>query len=87
MVFCAADQRKQLFDYDQVLNTQRENVYTTRRLALMAEDLTDKIVEFAEKTADDILEVSSWQFLPQALDPVTLHCLNLGLRPTKCTEA
>lgn len=52
-----ADQRKQLFDFDQVLNTQRENVYTTRRMALMAQDLTDKIVEFAEKTADDILEV------------------------------
>ena len=58
LCLCAADQRKQLFDFDQVLNTQRENVYTTRRMALLADSLSDKIIEFAERTADDILEVS-----------------------------
>ena len=53
-----ADQRKQLFDYDQVLNTQRENVYASRRAALLADDLRKKMIQLAEKTADDILEVT-----------------------------
>lgn len=52
-----ADQRKNLFDFDQVLNTQRENVYGSRRQALLAEDLGKKMVQLAEKTSDDILEV------------------------------
>ena len=55
---CHADQRKQLFDYDQVLNTQRENVYASRRAALLADDLRKKMIQLAEKTADDILEVT-----------------------------
>jgi preprotein translocase subunit SecA len=51
------DIRKQLFDYDQVLNTQRDRVYGDRRRALQAEDLTPLMVEYAEQTIDDILEV------------------------------
>lgn len=55
------DIRKQLFEYDQVLNTQRDKVYAERRRALEASDLTPLMVEYAEKTIDDILEVlSSW---------------------------
>lgn len=52
-----ADMRRNLFDFDQVLNTQRNKVYATRRQALLALDLSETIIEFAEKTADDILEV------------------------------
>lgn len=52
-----ADMRRNLFDFDQVLNTQRNKVYATRRQALLSEDLTNTIIEFAEKTADEILEV------------------------------
>jgi hypothetical protein len=51
------DIRKQLFEYDQVLNTQRDKVYAERRRALEAADLTPLMVEYAEKTIDDILEV------------------------------
>ena len=51
------DIRKQLFDYDQVLNTQRDRVYGDRRRALQSEDLTPLMVEYAEQTIDDILEV------------------------------
>lgn len=52
------DIRKNLFEYDQVLNTQRERVYAERRLALLAPDLSAKMVEYAEKTVDDILEAN-----------------------------
>ena len=54
-----ADMRKQLFDYDEVLNTQRNKVYATRRQALRAQDLGRQMREFATRTADDILEVFS----------------------------
>ena len=52
------DIRKQLFEYDQVLNTQRDRVYADRRAALEAEDLTPLMIEYAERTVDDILEAN-----------------------------
>ncbi|GAB4816599.1 hypothetical protein N2152v2_003645, partial [Parachlorella kessleri] len=51
------DIRKQLFEYDQVLNTQRDKIYAERRRALEAADLQQLLVEYAERTVDDILEV------------------------------
>jgi preprotein translocase subunit SecA len=53
------DQRRQLFEYDQVLNTQRDKVYGQRRRALLSKDLSKQMLEFAERTVDDILEVRS----------------------------
>lgn len=51
------DIRKQLFEYDEVLNSQRDRVYTERRRALESEDLKSLLIEYAELTMDDILEV------------------------------
>jgi hypothetical protein len=48
---------RNLFDYDQVVNTQRDRVYAERRRALLSTDLTPLMLEYAEKTCDDILEV------------------------------
>ncbi|EFJ50912.1 hypothetical protein VOLCADRAFT_57571 [Volvox carteri f. nagariensis] len=52
------DIRKNLFDYDQVVNTQRDKIYSERRRALLAADLAPLMREYAEKTADDILEAN-----------------------------
>ena len=52
------DIRKQLFEYDQVLNTQRDKVYGERRLALLTKDMSRQMIEYAQRTVDDILEVS-----------------------------
>ena len=52
-----ADMRKNLFEYDQVLNTQRDKVYSLRRQALVAPDLREQMLEFSSRTMDDILEV------------------------------
>lgn len=49
---------RNLFDYDQVVNTQRDRVYAERRRALLNDDLSPLMIEYAEKTCDDILEVS-----------------------------
>ncbi|MBA0575170.1 hypothetical protein Golob_027966, partial [Gossypium lobatum] len=52
------DIRKQLFEYDEVLNSQRDRVYTERRRALMSDNLQSLIIEYAELTMDDILEAN-----------------------------
>lgn len=49
------DIRKQLFEYDEVLNSQRDRVYAERRRALASDSLQSLIVEYAELTMDDIL--------------------------------
>ncbi|KAI3980863.1 hypothetical protein MKX01_025428 [Papaver californicum] len=52
------DIRKQLFEYDEVLNSQRDRVYTERRRALESENLQSLLIEYAELTMDDILEAN-----------------------------
>ncbi|XP_074344841.1 protein translocase subunit SECA1, chloroplastic-like [Apium graveolens] len=52
------DIRKQLFEYDEVLNSQRDRVYTERRRALESDNLQPLLVEYAELTMDDILEAN-----------------------------
>lgn len=52
------DIRKQLFEYDEVLNSQRDRVYAERRRALQSDNLQSLIIEYAELTMDDILEVT-----------------------------
>eukprot|EP00884_Botryococcus_braunii_P014936 jgi/Botrbrau1/23443/Bobra.106_1s0004.1 len=49
------DIRRQLWEYDQVLNTQRDKVYLERRKVLQANDLSALLVEYAERTVDDIV--------------------------------
>ena len=48
---------RNLFDYDQVVNTQRDKIYAERRRAVLSNDLAPLMVEYAERTVDDILEV------------------------------
>jgi preprotein translocase subunit SecA len=52
------DIRKNLFDYDQVVNTQRDRFYGERRRALLSASLDGLMREYAEKTVDDILEAN-----------------------------
>ena len=68
------DIRKQLFEYDQVLNTQRDKVYGERRLALLTKDMSRQMIEYAQRTVDDILEVG----------PVCLTCAEARLLRMHC---
>ncbi|KAF3651894.1 Protein translocase subunit SecA, chloroplastic [Capsicum annuum] len=52
------DIRKQLFEYDEVLNSQRDRIYTERRRALEADDLQALLIEYAELTMNDILQAN-----------------------------
>jgi len=48
--------RKQLFEYDEVLNSQRDPIYTERRLSLEDNNIQPQMIEYAELTMDNILE-------------------------------
>ncbi|KAJ4968921.1 hypothetical protein NE237_015622 [Protea cynaroides] len=52
------DIRKQLCEYDEVLNSQRDRVYTERRRALESDNLQSLLIEYAELTMDDILQAN-----------------------------
>nr|BBK20505.1 preprotein-translocase subunit A [Cryptomonas sp. CCAC 1634B] len=50
------DARKQLCEYDEVLNTQRQIVYLERRRVLEASNLREWVVQYAERTVLDYLD-------------------------------
>lgn len=60
------DIRKQLFEYDQVLNQQREKLYAERRKTLLASDLQALMIEYAEETVEDIVEANIDPEMPVA---------------------
>jgi preprotein translocase subunit SecA len=49
------DMRKQVFEYDEVLNNQRRAIYAERYRVLKGEDLRDRVIEYGERTMDDIV--------------------------------
>lgn len=49
------DVRKQLFEYDEVINNQRQAIYAERRRILESYFTRDCIIEYAESTIDEIV--------------------------------
>ncbi|PPT08596.1 Protein export cytoplasm protein SecA ATPase RNA helicase [Geitlerinema sp. FC II] len=49
------DIRKQVFEYDEVMNNQRRAIYAERRRVLEGQDLKERVIEYAEMTMDDIV--------------------------------
>nr|QCI08187.1 Preprotein-translocase subunit a [Pterothamnion crispum] len=49
------DVRKQLFEYDEVINNQRQAIYTERRRILESNFTRDCIIEYAESTIEEML--------------------------------
>lgn len=52
------DIRKQLFEYDAVINTQRQAVYSERKKILESYFMRDCIIEYGESTIDEITELN-----------------------------
>ncbi|MGL5194604.1 MAG: preprotein translocase subunit SecA, partial [Chroococcales cyanobacterium] len=71
------DIRKQVFEYDEVMNNQRRAIYAERRRVLEGLDLKEQVIKYAEQTMDDIVEAyvnpdlpsEEWQ-LDQMVDKV-----------------
>lgn len=85
------DIRKQLWEYDQVLNSQRDRIYSERRKALLSESLDSLMVEYSEETMSDILEarpilwLSSCRDISTALVWVGFRCLSQPRLSLICT--
>ncbi|MBD3881361.1 preprotein translocase subunit SecA [Phormidium tenue FACHB-886] len=50
------DIRKQVFEYDEVMNNQRRAIYAERRRVLEELDLKEQVIKYIEKTMDDIVD-------------------------------
>nr|YP_009774137.1 preprotein translocase subunit A [Caulacanthus okamurae]QIZ74754.1 preprotein translocase subunit A [Caulacanthus okamurae] len=53
------DMRKQLFEYDEVINNQRQAIYTERKRILESTFVRDCIIEYGESTIDEIVTLYS----------------------------
>jgi preprotein translocase subunit SecA len=51
------DIRKHLLEYDDVMNSQRKEIYSFRREILMEEGLSNRILEMFEDTVDELLYI------------------------------
>ena len=49
------DIRKQVFEYDEVMNNQRRAIYAERRRVLEGLDSKEQVIRYAEQTMDDIV--------------------------------
>lgn len=49
------DMRKQVFEYDEVMNNQRRAIYSERRRILEGENLKTKILDYVRKTVGEIV--------------------------------
>jgi preprotein translocase subunit SecA len=50
------DARKNVFEYDEVMNNQRRAIYAERRRVLEGEDLKGQVLEYAKKTMGEIVD-------------------------------
>lgn len=50
------DIRKQVFEYDEVMNNQRRAIYAERRRVLEGQELKELVITYAEQTMNDIVE-------------------------------
>jgi preprotein translocase subunit SecA len=50
------DIRKQVFEYDEVMNNQRRAIYAERRRVLEGHDLKEQVIKYIERTMNDIVD-------------------------------
>jgi preprotein translocase subunit SecA len=89
------DIRKQLLEYDDVLNKQREVIYAQRKSALKAEGMHEQILEMIEETVEEAVDLfadgsipsSEWDFA--SMDEAINGLLGFkpGIKPQDGLEA
>lgn len=66
------DIRKQLFEYDEVLNSQRQAIYAERNRILYSDYIRDCILEYGDSTIDEIIRYYLNKDNKQAKDKETI---------------
>lgn len=59
------DMRKQLLEFDNVMNQQREVIYNERRMVLLGEDLREHILGMLEETVEERVDLYLGQLHPE----------------------
>nr|YP_009392205.1 preprotein-translocase subunit a [Osmundaria fimbriata]ARW60767.1 preprotein-translocase subunit a [Osmundaria fimbriata] len=72
------DIRKQLFDYDEVVNNQRKAIYKERRKILESSFIRDCIIEYAEYTIDEIINTYKKQNKEDKILKQIIQLLNIN---------
>ncbi|MDR3579687.1 MAG: preprotein translocase subunit SecA [Oryzomonas sp.] len=79
------DIRKHLIEYDDVMNKQREVIYTQRREILGGQDIRNNFLDMLDDTIEDITETYCIEKTPaqewdwQAIGELVFKCFNLHL--------
>ncbi|KAB0664673.1 preprotein translocase subunit SecA [Oryzomonas japonica] len=77
--------RKNLIEYDDVMNKQREVIYTQRREILAGQDIRDSFLDMLDETIEDIAATYCIEKMPanewdwQAIGELVFKCFNLHL--------
>ena len=79
------DIRKHLIDYDDVMNKQREVIYTQRREILAGKEIRESFLEMLDETIEEIVasyaidktSASEWDW--QGISEIVFKCFNLQL--------
>jgi preprotein translocase subunit SecA len=79
------DIRRQLFEYDEVLNNQRQAIYAERARILNSKYIRDCILEYGESTIDEIL-VFYYNDNPNSIDTISKKIQNLLNLPIAMTQ-
>ena len=58
------DIRKQIFEYDEVMNNQRRAVYSERRRVIKGDELKEQVISYGERTMEEIVEAYVIEDLP-----------------------
>lgn len=74
------DIRKHLVQYDDVMNRQREYIYTKRRQIMANEGLTEEIINFYEEEAENIVN-SQFSVKTEEVDNEKVVALAKGITP------
>lgn len=75
------DIRKQLFEYDEVINNQRQAIYTERQKILQCMFTRDCIIEYGENTIDEMLQMYNKQNIKDKQEVLNkiLKLLNISI--------
>ena len=81
--------RKHLIDYDDVMNKQREVIYTQRREILAGSDIRESFLEMMDETIEDIIKAYAyeadapldWDW--ESLSEVIYRCFSLQMELTR----
>ncbi len=79
------DIRKHLIEYDDVMNKQREVIYTQRREILAGQSIRESFIEMLDETVEDIVATYAIEKIPanewdwQGISEMVFRCFNLHL--------